>query len=40
MKKFDKEYKEILDKLKTAKPSEVGDILREYFSLKKKKELR
>ena len=37
MRKYDGEYKKVLDKLTYAKPSEVGDILKEYFSLKKKK---
>ncbi len=37
MKKIDKEKREVLDKLKYANPSEVGAILKEYFSLKKKK---
>ncbi len=35
MKKIDSEKREVLDKLKHASPSEVGAILREYFSLKK-----
>lgn len=37
MRKKDKDYDRVLDKLKYAKPSEVGEILKEYFSLKKSK---
>ena len=37
MRKYDTEYQKILNKLTTAKPSEVGDILKEYFHLKKQK---
>jgi len=39
MRKVDKDKREVLEKLKHASPSEVGEILKEYFSLKKKKEL-
>lgn len=40
MKKIDREKREILDRLKRASPSEVGDILKEYFSLKKSNKKR
>lgn len=36
MKKIDKEYKEILNKLKVAAPEDVGDILKQYFNARKK----
>ena len=35
--KIDKDYKKVLDKLNVAEPNEVGDILKEYFRLKKRK---
>ena len=34
---IDKDYKKVLDKLNAAEPNEVGDILKEYFRLKKRK---
>lgn len=37
MKNQSKEYKEILSKLTTAEPNEVGDILKEYFNARKKR---
>ena len=37
MRKYDAEYKKVLNKLTYAQPEEVGKILKEYFSLKKKK---
>ena len=40
MRKRDKDYQMVLDKLTTAEPSEVGSILKEYFSLKRKKNKR
>lgn len=36
MRKVDKEYKEVLDKLTLANPEEVGAILKKYFALKRK----
>ena len=36
MKNQPKEYKEILSKLTTAEPDEVGDILKEYFNARRK----
>lgn len=36
MRKYDLEYKKVLDKLNTASPSEVGGILKEYFNLRRK----
>lgn len=36
MRKYDSEYKKVLNKLNHAKPQEVGKILKEYFALKKK----
>ena len=38
MRKYDKEYNKVLNKLTYAKPNEVGGILKEYFNLKRKKE--
>ncbi len=35
MRKINKEKVKILNKLKTAKPEEVGAILKEYFKIKK-----
>ena len=37
MKRIDKDYKKVLDKLNAAEPNEVGDILKEYFRLKKRR---
>ena len=37
MKNQSKEYKQILSKLITAEPNEVGDILKEYFNARKNK---
>ena len=37
MKKIDKEYKKVLNKLTYAEPQEVGAILKEYFNLRRKK---
>ncbi len=36
MKKYDGEYKKVLNKLNGAEPNEVGKILKEYFNLKKR----
>ena len=36
MKNQSKEYKEILNKLTTAEPNEVGGILKEYFNARRK----
>lgn len=36
MRKYDLEYKKVLDRLTTASPEEVGEILKEYFSLRRK----
>lgn len=36
MRKYDLEYKKVLNKLTTASPEEVGGILKEYFNLKRK----
>ena len=36
MKNQSKEYKQILNKLTTAEPNEVGDMLKEYFNARKK----
>jgi len=38
MRKRDKEYQKVLNKLTYAEPQEVGKILKEYFHLKRKKE--
>lgn len=35
MRNQNKKYKEILNKLITAEPDEVGDILKEYFNARK-----
>ena len=37
MKKIDKEYKMVLNKLTYAEPQEVGAILKEYFNLRRQK---
>ncbi len=37
MRKYDPEYKKILDRLTYCEPDEVGKILKEYFRLKKNK---
>jgi hypothetical protein len=37
MRKTDRDYKQVLDRLTDAEPDEVGAILREYFALKKSK---
>ena len=37
MKNQSKEYKQILSKLTTAEPNEVGKILKEYFNARKNK---
>jgi hypothetical protein len=37
MRKRDKDYEQVLNKLTYAEPSEVGGILKEYFHLKKVK---
>lgn len=37
MRKRDKDYENVLNKLTYAEPSEVGSILKEYFHLKKQK---
>lgn len=36
MRRYDKEYKKVLDKLSSAEPNEVGKILKEYFNLKRR----
>ena len=36
MRKYDKEYRKVLNKLSSAEPNEVGKILKEYFNLKRK----
>lgn len=36
MKRYDGEYKRVLNKLKKASPDEVGKILKEYFNLKRR----
>ena len=36
MKKIDREYKKVLNKLTYAEPQEVGAILKEYFYLRRK----
>ena len=37
MRKYDGEYKKVLNKLNGAEPKEVGKILKEYFNLKRRK---
>lgn len=37
MRKYDGEYKKVLNKLTNAEPNEVGKILKEYFNLKRRK---
>ncbi len=37
MRKTDKEYSKVLNKLTNAEPYEVGKILKEYFNLKRKR---
>lgn len=37
MKKIDREYKRVLNKLTYAEPQEVGAILKEYFNLRRQK---
>ena len=37
MRKSDKEYSKVLNKLTYAEPDEVGKILKEYFNLKRKR---
>lgn len=37
MKRIDRDYKKVLDKLSVAEPNEIGGILKEYFRLKKRK---
>ena len=36
MRRYDKEYKKVLNKLSSAEPNEVGKILKEYFNLKRR----
>ena len=37
MRKYDGEYKKVLNKLNGAEPKEVGKILKEYFNHKRRK---
>ena len=36
MRRYDGEYRKVLNKLNNAEPNEVGKILKEYFNLKRK----